>query len=70
MLGVVVKRHDHAIVRLEMSFEPTDGLVGKGWGGEFLPPHSSINYRRKKDVIPSLLLPPYENPTQNFSMVS
>lgn len=52
-----------------MSFEPIDGLVGEGWGGEFLPPHFSINYRGKKDVIPSLLLPPYENPTQNFSIV-
>ena len=70
MLGVVVKRHDHAIVLLEMSFEPIDGLVGEGWGGEFLPPHFSINYQRKKDIIPSLLLAPYENPTQNFSIVS
>lgn len=49
MLGVVVKRHDHAIVLLEMSFEPIDGLVGEGWGGEFLPPHFSINYRGKKE---------------------
>ena len=66
MLGVVVKRHDNAIVLLEMSFEPIDGLVGEGWGGEFLPPRFSINYQRKKDIMSSLLLAPYENPSQNL----
>ena len=70
MLGVVVKKHHHAIVLVEMSFEPIDGLVGEGWGDEFLPPHFGINYLGKKDVNPSLLLPPYEKPTQNFSIVS
>lgn len=53
MLGVVAKRHhDHAIVLLEMSFEPIDGLVGEGWGGEFLPPDFSINYFRKRISCP------------------
>lgn len=56
MLGVVVKRHDNAIVLLEMSFEPIDGLVGEGWGGEFLPPDFSINYFNKEKGYHALSL--------------